>query len=84
MLEYADCQTEEAVQLAHPFSVTLCKIFVYGNDMNAVACKCVKICRKCSHEGFTFTCFHFTDTSSVKDDTAYDLHTEMLHSQHTP
>ena len=42
-----DAHTEVAVNLTHPLTVSLCKVIVYGNDMYALACERVKICRKC-------------------------------------
>ena len=84
VLENADRQTEETIDLSHPLSVTLCKIFVDGNDVNAVACKRIKISGKSRNEGLSFTCLHFAYAASVEYDAADDLNAEVLHSENAP
>ena len=76
-------KTHKAVNLAHPLGVTLGKIIVDRNDMNALTRKRIKVCRKCCNESFTFTCFHFTYTSLMQNDTAQYLNGEMAHSEHS-
>ena len=77
-------ETHETVNLAHPFAVTACKIIIDGNDMNTFARKTVEICGKGCNESFTFTRSHFGNSSLMKNDTADNLHGEMLHAEHAP
>ena len=79
----SDSQSEEAVNRTHPLGITLCKVIVNGNDVNALTLKCVKISRKCRNESFTFTCSHLGDTSLMQEYTTDKLNTEMLHSENT-
>ena len=52
-------QSKEVIELAHPLTVTLCKIVIDGYDMHTFARKSIKVCRKGCNQSFTFTCFHF-------------------------
>ena len=84
MNDKAGAQAEKTVKLAHPFAVTLCKVIVNGNYVNALALKRIKICRQGCHKGFTFTCFHFRNSALVQNDAADYLHIKVLHSKHSP
>ena len=77
-------KAQKVIKLTHPFAVTLCKVIVYSYNVNPFACKGIKVCRKCSNQSFTFTCFHFSNSSLMKNDTTDNLNIEMLHSKHTP
>ena len=77
-------ESEKVIKLAHPLAVTLGKVIVNRNDVNALACKGVKIRRESCHKSFAFTGFHFGDSALVKDDTADNLDGEVLHSENTP
>ena len=77
-------EPEETVNFAHPFRVAACEVIVYRNDVNALACKRVKIGRQSRNERFTFTCSHLRDTPLMKGDTADKLDVEMSHSEHAP
>ena len=72
-------KTEIAVYLTHPLAVTLCKIVVDRDNVHALACKRVEICRKGRHHRLTFTRFHFGNSTLVKYDTAYNLHVVVAH-----
>ncbi len=69
--------------LTHPLRVTVCQVIVYGNDMDALSLQGIQVCRQRRHQRLTFTCFHLSDTSLVKDDAADQLHPVMLHIQYT-
>ena len=43
MDDKSDGKTEEAVNTADKLTVTLCKVVVYGNNVDALACKCIKV-----------------------------------------
>ena len=79
-----DLKTHKAVDFTHPLGVTLCKVIVYRNDMNAFACESVKISREGSNESLTFTGLHFCDTTLVKNNTAENLYGIVLHTENTP
>ena len=51
--------------------------------MNALACKSVKICGKGCNKGFTFTGFHFGNTSLMKNDTADKLYVKVAQTDYT-
>ena len=77
-------ETHELIELAHPLGVTSCKVIIDRNDVNAVARKSVEISGEGSNKSFTFTCFHFCDSSLMKNDTADNLNREVLHTENTP
>ena len=79
-----DFKAHKSVKFAHPFGVTLCKVVVDRNNVNSVTRKRVKVGGKCSHKGFTFTGFHFRNTSLMENDTAENLYGIVLHTENTP
>ena len=72
------------MHFTHPLRVSLCKVIVYGDDMHALARKRVQIRGKGGNERFTFTRFHFGDTSLMQTYAADYLNVEVLHTQNTP
>ena len=76
-------KTKEIVDLSHPFRISLGKILVYRNDMNAFARQCVKVGRQGRHQGFTLTGLHFRNAALMKDYTADQLNAVMTGTQHT-
>ena len=77
-------KTHKAVNLAHPLAVASCKVIVDGNDVNTVARKSVEVCGKGCNKSFTFTCSHFGNSALMKNDTADNLHGEVLETDNTP
>ena len=67
---YANCQSQKFMYLSHPLWVTLCQIVIDRNDMYTFSCQCIQICRKGRYQCLTFTSFHLSDTSLMKNDTA--------------
>ena len=49
--------------------------------MHTFACQGVEICSQRSYQSFTFTCLHLSDSTLVKDHTADELYSEMLHAE---
>ena len=82
--DQTDGQAQPAVNLAHLLRVTLCKVIVDGNDMDALSGQCVQVNRQGCYQGFTFTGFHLGDASLMQHDTTDDLNREVLESQNTP
>ena len=72
-VDNAGCQTQGAVDLAHPFGVTLGQIVVHGHDVDATACQRVQIGREGRHKGFTFTGLHFRDVALMQENPAHQL-----------
>ena len=79
-----DLETEEAVYLAHPLTVSLGEVVVDGDNVYALAGQCVQISGKGSHKGLAFTGLHLCDTALMQDDTADDLYTVMTHTEYAP
>ena len=78
------CQAQIAINLAHPFRVTLCQIVIDSNYMHTLACQCIQITGQSCHQGFTFTGLHFRNASLMQHQRTQDLNREMLHFQYTP
>ena len=72
------------MHLPHPFGITVRKVIIYGDNVDALSFQCVQICRKGGHQGLAFTGTHLGNTSLMQDDTADKLHPVMLHIQHAP
>ncbi|MPN07489.1 hypothetical protein SDC9_154759 [bioreactor metagenome] len=49
--------------------------------MDAIAGQPVEVTRQRGHQRFSFTGFHFRDTSLMQDDSADELDIKMTHSQ---
>ena len=64
----ANRSVQEVEHLAHFLRLELSQIVVYSNNVNALSRKGVSISRQTGNESFTFTCFHFGDTSLMKND----------------
>ena len=83
MNDKTDLETEEAVYLAHPLTVSLGEVVVDGDNVYALAGQCVQISRKGSHKGLAFTGLHLGDTALMKYDSTDKLYFEMLHSKYS-
>ena len=69
--------------LSHPLCVTLGQIVIDRNDVNALSLQRIQIRRGCGYKRLTFTCLHLGDTPLVKNDTTDELHSVVLHVQHS-
>ena len=65
------------MNLAHPLSITLCQVIIYGNDMNTFPFQRIQICRQCRYQRLTFTGTHLCNTALMQDHTTDQLYTEM-------
>ena len=79
LIDAVNGQSEEVIQRAHPFRVTLCQIIVDGHDMHSAASEGVKINRQGGNEGLSLTGSHLRNLPLMKDDAAYNLHIVMHH-----
>ncbi len=76
----ADGEAEKAVDLAHPFSITLGEIIIDGHDVDAAAGKRVQVCGKCSDESLAFAGLHLGDLALMKNTSADQLHVKVAHA----
>ena len=79
VLDAAAGQTEEAVELAHPFGVAAGEVIVHRHEMRAAAGERVKIERQRGDERFAFAGRHFRDPPAMQNDAADQLHIEVHH-----
>ncbi len=82
MNNQADLQSEEAVYLPHPLTVSLCQIIIDRNNVYALARQRIQIYRQRCHQCFTFTGLHFRDTSLVQNDATDQLYAVVPHTEH--
>src|SRR5205807_797886 len=80
--DYADGQSEEAIQLAHPFRIAFGQIIVNSYDVNAASAERVEIDRKSGDQRFAFAGFHFRNHALVLHHAADELHIEVAHVEH--
>ena len=80
----SDGESEIAVDLTHPLTVTLCKVIVYRDYMNALALQCIEVCRKGGNESFSFARLHFGYLALMKDNSADHLNGIVTHIKHAP
>ena len=76
-------KSQKLEYFTHPLCVTLCKIFVDGNDMHAFFVERLQICGKSRNKRLTFTCTHLGNSSLIEDHAAHELNVEVSHSQHS-
>ena len=74
-------QSQELVDLPHPFRVSFGQVIVDGNNMDALAFQRVQVGRHGGNKGLAFTGTHLGDTSLVQDNAADQLYTEGFHIQ---
>ncbi len=73
----ADGESEEFVDLAHPFGVALGEIIVDGDDVDAAAGKRVEINRQRRDQRLAFAGLHFGNLAFMQHHAADQLHVEM-------
>src|SRR5439155_11385624 len=61
VLDTTDGQTEEAMNLAHPFGVARSQVIVYGDDVYTAPSQSVQISRQRCDEGLPFARAHLGD-----------------------
>ena len=83
MLDKSDGKTKELIEMAHPLTVALCQVIIDSDHVDALSCESVEVNRESSHEGFTFTCLHLSDTALMKAHTADELNIKMAHAENT-
>ena len=79
VLDDADREAEEFVQLAHPFTVASCEVIVRRHAMRAASGEAVKEQRERGHERLSFARSHFRNHALGETDAANDLRVEMHH-----
>ena len=79
-----DLEPHESVDLAHPLAVSAGEVVVDRDDVDPFAGERVEIGGKRCDERFAFAGLHLRDASLMQNDTAEDLHGEVLHPEHTP
>ena len=82
-LDCVDCQSKVHVKRRHPFHVTTRQVIIDGDDVDALAFKCVQVRRQRGNKRLTFTGHHFSDTAKVQHHAADQLYVVMTHA-HMP
>ena len=83
MDDEAYLQTQEAVDLAHPFGVALGKVIVDCDHMDALACQRIGVGGQRCHQGLALAGLHLGDPALMQHDAAHQLHPVGAHTQHT-
>jgi hypothetical protein len=79
VLEDADGEAEEFVELTHPFGVAAGEVVVDGDDMDAAAGEGVEVDGEGGDEGLAFAGGHFGDAAFVEHHAAEELDIEVDH-----
>ena len=83
VLDHADRQAEESVERRHPLGVTLGKVIVDRDDVNARAGQRVEVRGKRGDQRLALAGPHLGDFAFVQHGAADDLNVEMAHLQRT-
>ena len=75
--------TEEVINWSIPTGVTLSKIIVHGDDVDAAASQGIQERWQKRYQGFTFASFHFGDVAFVENDTTNHLNVIVAHAKDT-
>ena len=75
-------ETEEAVDLAHPLTVTAGEVIIDGDDVHALAGERVEIRRQDGDEGLALAGLHLGDAALMQHDAADELHPVGAQAQH--
>ena len=82
-LGHANSEIKKLINRTHPLGVTLCQIFIHGDDMNAIVTYCIEIGRQGGNKCLTFTGAHLGNIAIVKNHATDELHIEGTHAQGT-
>ena len=75
---------ECVVERSHPDCVTLDKVVVGGDNVDAFACNCIEVGRECGCKGFTFARTQLGDTTIVLHHATDELDIEVAHLELAP
>ena len=81
VLDDADLEAEEPVDLAHPLGVAARQVVVHGDDVDALAEQGVEVDGQGGDEGLALAGLHLRDLALVQDDAAHQLHVVVAHPQ---
>ena len=81
VLDRADVQTEELVDLPHPLGVPARQVVVHGDHMDAVAGQGVEVDGQSGNERLALAGLHLRDLPPVENDAAQQLDVVVPHSQ---
>src|SRR5207244_9729703 len=79
VLDAANGEAEEIIELAHPLRVAASQIIIDRNQMRAATSQRIEIKWQCRHERLAFARRDLRDPPSVQDDSAEQLHVEVHH-----
>ena len=83
MQNTANRQAQEPKHLAHFIGLCFCQVVVYGDNMNALARQCIQIGCNAGYQSFTFTGFHFCNSSLMQNDCTNNLYWKRFLAQYT-
>src|SRR5258708_3112583 len=81
VLNTADRQTQEAIDLTHPFGIASGEVIVHGDDVHPAPGEGVEISRQSRHQGLAFAGAHLGNLALVQDDAADHLHIKVAHTR---
>ena len=67
------------MHLPHPLSVTLCQVIIHRYNLHTLAGQSIQVGGAGGNQCFSFTRFHLSNTSLMKDNTTDELYRIMLH-----
>ena len=76
---HARRQSQKVIEPSHPLAVTLGEVVVHRHHVHAFSAERVQIHRQSTNERFSFSRFHFRDTSFVEDHASDELHVKRDH-----
>ena len=79
MLDDPDRESQECIELAHPFGIASGKIVVDGDDVNTSSAQSVQVNGGRRYECLAFAGGHFCDAAAMKHDSTNELNIEMHH-----
>ncbi len=84
MLDDADGEAEEAVDLAHPLGVAAGQVVVDRDHVDALAVEGVEVDRQGGDQGLALAGLHLGDLALVEDHAAHELDVEVAHAEDAP
>ena len=79
VLDDSGTETQESVELSHPFGIALGEVVVNGYDVNTASAQGVEIDRSGGDEGLTFPGGHLRNAAFMQDHAADELDIEGDH-----
>ena len=77
------CEAQKTIEFSHPFRITLSKIVVHGDNMDAATGQSIQIDRQRCHQRLSFTGLHLCNLALMEHNPSHQLDVKRPHVENT-